>query len=487
MIGNKINNLVNKKVSFFLFFSDIISISLSFFLAILLSNFLQNLSGIYSYTKINHDYLSLIICPVMLILFYIKGHYTRRNPWWEQVRYIFGLCLIAFIGDVFIRLILQLQLADFYIAVSSIFIFFFILLGRQINYFFFNKLNLWKIDTIIIGSADAVTDTLYAFNADPYTGYNIKKIFLRNYNSKTVDIESLPKRYKDIEILNDNMSTNDFIKNNINHFFVISIDTYQGQERQNLINDLTNMNIIYSVAPPITSMNLFEMRPQNFFGYDIMLLHSKNIIFSPVKHFTKRSMDILGAMSALIFFSPVFLIVLILLKFEGQVGTVFYGGERIGKGGKLFKCWKFRSMEPNSDYLLDKLFEQDPHAKTQWEKYRKIKGKDPRITTKTANIIRKTSIDELPQFWNVLIGDMSLVGPRPILQDESILMGDSFQNYIKVRPGLTGLWQVSGRNNTTFERRITMDNWYVRNWSIWGDIVIMLKTLNVVIKGSGSY
>ncbi len=144
-------------------------------------------------------------------------------------------------------------------------------------------------------------------------------------------------------------------------------------------------------------------------------------------------------------------------------------------------------MEPDSDHLLHELLESDSALKEEWETYHKLKVKDPRITTKTAELMRKTSIDELPQLWNVLIGDMSLVGPRPILQEEKNLLGDAFKNYIIVRPGITGLWQVSGRNDTSFERRILMDSWYIRNWSIWGDIVIMIKTLNVVLRGSGSY
>jgi undecaprenyl-phosphate galactose phosphotransferase len=144
-------------------------------------------------------------------------------------------------------------------------------------------------------------------------------------------------------------------------------------------------------------------------------------------------------------------------------------------------------MEPDSDHLLYELLESDPEIKKDWDKYMKLKVDDPRVTTKTAKLIRKLSIDELPQLWNVFNGDMSLVGPRPILEREKNLLGDSYKNYIKTRPGITGLWQVSGRNDTSFQRRIYMDNWYIRNWSIWGDIVILIKTLKVVFKGSGSY
>jgi lipopolysaccharide/colanic/teichoic acid biosynthesis glycosyltransferase len=144
-------------------------------------------------------------------------------------------------------------------------------------------------------------------------------------------------------------------------------------------------------------------------------------------------------------------------------------------------------MEPNSDHLLHELLERDPQAKADWETYRKLKQPDPRITTRTARIIRKTSIDELPQIWNVLVGNMSLVGPRPILEDEAQLFGDTLNHYFRVRPGITGLWQVSGRNDTSFQRRVYWDGWYVRNWSLWGDIVILFKTLSVVFGRRGAF
>lgn len=201
----------------------------------------------------------------------------------------------------------------------------------------------------------------------------------------------------------------------------------------------------------------------------------------------KRGMDVAIAGLALFFLAPVFAVVAIMLKLEGQGGTVFYGGKRIGFQGQNFSCWKFRSMEPNSDHLLHARLELDPVAKENWEKYRKL-ANDPRVTTRTARFIRKASIDELPQLWNVLIGDMSLVGPRPILGDERSFFSDgAFREYISVRPGLTGLWQVSGRNETTFARRVSLDRRYVRNWSLWGDIVILIKTPLVLLTGKGAH
>jgi undecaprenyl-phosphate galactose phosphotransferase len=196
-------------------------------------------------------------------------------------------------------------------------------------------------------------------------------------------------------------------------------------------------------------------------------------------------MDIAVSATALLFLSPLFVAVILLLKLEGQGGMPFYGGRRMGYQGRMFRCWKFQSMEPNSEHLLEAYLEAHPQARADWEKYRKLSN-DPRVTTRTARFIRKASIDELPQLWNVLVGDMSLVGPRPILEDEKEYFGDTLQDYMSVRPGLTGLWQVSGRNATSFMRRVYWDNWYIRNWSLWGDIVILIKTPLVLLNRKGA-
>ncbi|MFO0388836.1 MAG: sugar transferase [Alphaproteobacteria bacterium] len=200
----------------------------------------------------------------------------------------------------------------------------------------------------------------------------------------------------------------------------------------------------------------------------------------------KRAMDIVIAVVALVILCPVFVLIALMLKIEGQGGSVFYGGARVGKYARPFNCWKFRSMQPDADHLLDDYLNANPMLKRHWEKFCKLPN-DPRVTTHTARIIRKLSLDELPQLWNVLVGDMSLVGPRPMLVEEMQYCGSRIAYYLSVRPGLTGLWQVSGRNNTSFKHRVHLDSWYVRNWSLWQDVLIMLKTPFAVLNTKGAY
>ncbi len=166
-------------------------------------------------------------------------------------------------------------------------------------------------------------------------------------------------------------------------------------------------------------------------------------------------------------------------------GPVFYGQLRIGEGGQAFRAWKFRTMVENADEQLAHCLEANPELQVEWAATHKLR-RDPRVT-RIGRFLRQTSLDVLPQVWNVLWGEMSLVGPRPIVPEEVVKYGEEFDLYLKVRPGLTGLWQVSGRSDTTYSGRVAMDVHYVRNWSVWLDVYLLAKTVGVVLRRQGAY
>lgn len=197
----------------------------------------------------------------------------------------------------------------------------------------------------------------------------------------------------------------------------------------------------------------------------------------------KWLMDISGALAALVLFSPVFLYLIYKVRQDG--GPAFYGQKRVGKNGRPFYCLKFRSMVPNAAEHLKGILEKDPALKKEWEENFKLKN-DPRIT-KIGHFLRKTSLDELPQIFNVLKGEMSLVGPRPIVEEEIKFYKESINDYYAVKPGITGLWQVSGRSDVTYDQRVALDSEYVINRSIWKDLVIILKTVGVIFRREGAY
>ena len=198
---------------------------------------------------------------------------------------------------------------------------------------------------------------------------------------------------------------------------------------------------------------------------------------------TKRVLDLVGAMVLAIVFSPLMLAIAVLMHRKG--GSIIYRHRRIGKDGRAFECLKFRTMVPNADQVLRDLLARDPAMKAEWVRDHKLRC-DPRVT-RLGRFLRRTSLDELPQLWNVMRGEMSLVGPRPVVREELLRYGRNIRSYLSAKPGITGLWQVKGRNDTDYRRRVVLDTYYVRNQNLLLDLYILMHTTRVVLGGSGAY
>jgi Undecaprenyl-phosphate galactose phosphotransferase WbaP len=201
--------------------------------------------------------------------------------------------------------------------------------------------------------------------------------------------------------------------------------------------------------------------------------------YAPVK----RVVDVMGAMVLTVVFCPLILAILLLMRRKD--GSIIYKHWRIGRDGKAFECLKFRTMVPNAEQVLTDLLERDPTIKAEWLRDHKLRS-DPRVT-RVGRFLRRTSLDELPQLWNVMRGEMSLVGPRPVVKDELLRYGRHVRTYLSAKPGITGLWQVKGRNDTDYRRRVVLDTYYVKNQNLLLDLYILFKTTRVVLGGSGAY
>ncbi len=199
----------------------------------------------------------------------------------------------------------------------------------------------------------------------------------------------------------------------------------------------------------------------------------------PLGGWPKRALDVTIALSALVLAGPVMLVVALLIR-TTTGGPAIFSHNRVGFNGKPFKCYKFRSMVVNSDQMLRDHLANNPEAAREWEESRKLK-RDPRVTL-LGQMLRKSSLDELPQLFNIIRGDMSCVGPRPIVTDELKRYGDHVGEYLRTRPGLTGLWQVTGRSSTDYANRVALDSQYVRDWSTWVDLVILVRTVFAVMR-----
>lgn len=229
-------------------------------------------------------------------------------------------------------------------------------------------------------------------------------------------------------------------------------------------------------------------------GYDWNRLHAAAIdnhldrerrsrMLDPATRISKRLLDIVGASVLLTLLSPLFIVIAVQMRRDG--GPILFGHRRIGMRGRPFKCWKFRTMVPDAEAVLARLLATDPAARAEWERDFKLRN-DPRITP-MGRFLRTTSLDELPQLLNVLTGEMSLVGPRPIVRDEVPRYGAAFHDYSRCRPGITGVWQISGRNDVGYGERVQLDRAYARNWSFLHDIRVLLRTPVAVLRRSGAY
>ena len=198
----------------------------------------------------------------------------------------------------------------------------------------------------------------------------------------------------------------------------------------------------------------------------------------------KRGMDLAITILGGLFVLPLVGFICLLVKLASP-GPIFYSQKRIGLGGRHFQAWKFRTMVVDADKVLQAYLDTDPALQAEWDRDHKLKN-DPRVTW-IGHWLRKTSLDELPQLWNVMVGQMSLVGPRPIVDAEIEKYGETYRQYTKVVPGVTGLWQISGRNNTTYQKRVELDSFYVRNWSPWFDSYILVRTIKTVMFREGAY
>ncbi|MCC6420280.1 MAG: undecaprenyl-phosphate galactose phosphotransferase WbaP [Gemmataceae bacterium] len=236
------------------------------------------------------------------------------------------------------------------------------------------------------------------------------------------------------------------------------------------------------VVPDAACMSTLWVTAKDLNG--VLGFEIRQSLASPVPQVVKRVLDI----ALIVIAAPVLLPVIGLLAalvYLASPGPVLYGQARVGKGGSAFTVWKFRTMIVGADAVLQRHLAAHPHLMEEWRRDHKLK-RDPRVTA-VGRLLRRTSLDELPQLWNVLVGEMSLVGPRPIVRAEEEKYGPAFRQYCAVRPGITGMWQISGRNNTTYDERVGLDEYYVNNWSVWLDLFILSQTARAVLYGTGAY
>jgi Undecaprenyl-phosphate galactose phosphotransferase WbaP len=236
------------------------------------------------------------------------------------------------------------------------------------------------------------------------------------------------------------------------------------------------------VIPGISRFSCLWVAPKNLGG--MLGLEVCQQVFLPSQQFLKRAIDLVLTAVLGLLFAPLILLITVAIKLDSP-GPALYRQRRIGRGGREFFAWKFRSMVVNADQILGSYLQSNPQALAEWESSHKLKS-DPRVT-RLGRFLRRSSLDEIPQLWNVIRGEMSLVGPRPIVREEIRHYGTDFEIYTWVPGGLTGLWQVSGRSETSYQQRVDYDRFYVDNWSVWLDLCILFRTIGIVLSRAGAF
>ncbi len=265
-------------------------------------------------------------------------------------------------------------------------------------------------------------------------------------------------------------------------YAILALPSYKPEQLLSLIEEELRYFEHLLVIPNLSGVSSLGVDAKDIAG--VLGIEVRQRLLSPYNRAFKRSLDLAALLAASVFIIPAAALIALLIKLASP-GPVFYGQGRLGLKGKEFTAWKFRSMVINGDDVLKQHLENNEQAQDEWAREQKLRN-DPRVT-RIGNILRRTSLDELPQLWNVLKGEMSLVGPRPIVQQEVEKYGEYFELYKKVPSGLTGLWQVSGRSDITYEERTELDAYYVRNWTLWLDVYILVRTIKTVLRREGAY
>jgi undecaprenyl-phosphate galactose phosphotransferase len=395
-----------------------------------------------------------------------SGHYASRTPAWSRAQDVVSAVALAGLCDLFLVLpeaggtrgagwlAMWLSLVPFIVA------------SRGAARFAMARLGLWDVRIVLFGEPDHTARAAEAMRSESRACLRVVGHFQRHEVGDASD----PARWRGL-----------MASTGGNYIALVGAPADAMHEARAMVA-LERTGIPFALIHPTGGLPVAQWRPRYFFSHDVLMLVSSAGRPGVVSRGLKRLMDIAAASFLLATLSPLLIAIAVLVRRDG--GSALFYHQRLGACGRFFHCVKFRSMRVDSDAVLHELLERDPAAAAEWAATQKLRN-DPRVTP-IGRFLRQTSLDELPQLLNVLRGHMSLVGPRPIVAAEARFYGDHICDYYTARPGVTGLWQVSGRSDTSYQRRVQLDVWYARNRSLWHDLGIIVKTVPVVLFRKGA-
>lgn len=470
---------------FALLFSDLFSMLIAGFIAALISQIFGeiNVSGWLVTQDIQRyiAWLAIVLLGLAVLLVRFR-HYTDRKPYWTELGELLSVVLMLALIDLAIIAITRWNSSRLWWlcvwAISAVALPMGRLIARRLMRFY----HIWQRPTLIIGNGINAYEALAALRSEWTLGFEVQGF---------IDIEKTDDTLSSSYVELSGSSWPVFSTASLQDWvrvpgvqFVLAMEHGQNEIREDLLRKLIRWHAEdISVIPAMRGIPLFGTDISYFFSHEVALLKLRNNLRYWPARGLKRTFDVLTAFILLLLLAAPMLWLAWRIRQDG--GAAIFAHKRIGRDGKTFNCFKFRSMHMDAERKLRELLAQDPALQEEWSREFKLRN-DPRVTD-VGQLLRRTSLDELPQLFNVIRGDMSLVGPRPVVQDELCRYGDDVAYFLMVRPGMTGLWQVSGRNDAGYDTRVYLDTWYVKNWSLWYDIAILFKTIKVVFKREGAY
>jgi Undecaprenyl-phosphate galactose phosphotransferase WbaP len=397
---------------------------------------------------------------IVVAWLYLKGDYHQKLPFWDSTKNLVYGCLVALLIEGFILYANKSDVSRLLTFITWMIAPLIAMFGRALERRISHARGVGLASVLVLGREAPASNAARLVSSDPHLGLTV---IGRVDPDDVEDVETLLSSHPNLNYVLVAMSGSDEVENR-------------------LIQQLRTLGVDLIIVP-VSNGIASGMEVRYLLGEESILLIDKMEVIPRLNRFAKRVFDVVVSALILSVVGLPMLAVAWIVRRDGGPATFLH--ERVGQGGSRFKCIKFRSMATNADELLRAYLVSSEENRRAWEKSRKLKD-DPRVTP-FGRFIRKTTIDELPQLINVLRGEMSLVGPRPVTQGELDYYGNTVSFYTSVRPGLTGLWQVSGRSDLSYEQRVRLDTWYVRNWTPWHDVAILLKTVPAVLFRKGAY
>ena len=423
-------------------------------------------------------YLYFWIPLVFIAFLAITQTYTKMQPILETVRQIFYAVLYALITCILALYFMEASMlaSRLYVVLFGVLALFNIYVGRYVLLKILKTTNTLTKPVILIGAGKTAEIVLQFFEGD--LGYRYRVVGLLDDNPIS---DILPQKFLLLGKVSDAES---IIRDSGIKTVIITAPGMDSERLESLVAKIQPLVRDILFVPDLMMLPLGHVGVEPFYTEKVFMLSIRNNLARRRNRLAKRIFDLVATICGGLLILPILLVIAILVGIDNK-GRIIFAHRRVGRKGKLFPCYKFQSMVSNAQERLEEYLAKNPEARKEWEESFKLTN-DPRVT-KLGAFLRKTSLDELPQLWNVLMGDMSLVGPRPIVTKEIERYGDYIREYYMVPPGITGMWQVNGRSDTTYEERVAMDTWYVRNWSVWVDLVYLFKTIKTVFTGKGAY